>query len=100
MANHGFGTQKAATEKAEQTTLGATFIASTDTMKESRDTETHPLSSKEILDIVTLSASINTNYITVDTHWDGRMRSVRQGVMSGSVRSLTNGKTLMVQEVR
>ena len=70
MANHGFGTEEAPTEKAGQTTLGATFIASTDTMKESRDTETHPLSSKEILDIVTLSASINTNYITVDTHWD------------------------------
>src|SRR6266705_95769 len=47
-----------------------TFIASIDTMKESRDTETRPLSSSEILAIVKLSASVNTNYITVDTHWD------------------------------
>ena len=47
-----------------------TFVASVDTMKESRDTETRPLSSTEILDIVRLSARINTNYITVDTHWD------------------------------
>jgi len=47
-----------------------TFIASIDTMKESRDTETRPLSSSEILAIVKLSASVNTNYITVDTHWE------------------------------
>jgi len=47
-----------------------TFIASIDTMKESRDTETRPLSSSEILGIVNLSASVNVNYITVDTHWD------------------------------
>src|SRR5690348_15527148 len=46
------------------------FIASIDTMKVSRDTETRPLSPEEILDIVQLSASINTNYITVDTRWD------------------------------
>lgn len=58
------------TQPGLQTTPGATFIASVDTMKESRDTETHPLSPQEILAIVTLSASINTNYITVDTNWD------------------------------
>lgn len=46
------------------------FIASIDTMKESRDTETHPLPQAEIAYIVQLSASLNTNYITVDTHWD------------------------------
>jgi hypothetical protein len=46
------------------------FIASIDTMKESRDTETRPLSLSEIKKIVNLSASLNTNYITVDTHWD------------------------------
>lgn len=50
--------------------LTTAFIASIDTMKESRDTETRPLSSNEILNIVKISASINTNYITVDTHWD------------------------------
>lgn len=46
------------------------FFASIDTMKESQDTETHPLSWQEITNIVNLSASLNTNYITVDTHWD------------------------------
>src|SRR5437763_14734178 len=53
-----------------QTPSRPTFIASIDTMKESRDTETRPLPSHEILDIVKLSASVNTNYITVDTHWE------------------------------
>lgn len=47
-----------------------TFFASVDTMKESRDTERHPLSLREITSIVNLSASLNTNYITVDTHWE------------------------------
>lgn len=46
------------------------FIASIDTMKESRDTETRPLSLDEITRIVNLSASLHTNYITVDTNWD------------------------------
>jgi hypothetical protein len=46
------------------------FFASIDTMKESRDTETHPISQAEIARIVQLSASLNTNYITVDTHWN------------------------------
>jgi hypothetical protein len=55
------------TGQQRQTTM---FFASTDTMKMSRDTETRPLSSKEIRDIVTLSARINANYITVDTNWD------------------------------
>ncbi|HEX3641643.1 MAG TPA: hypothetical protein VHV10_10155 [Ktedonobacteraceae bacterium] len=53
-----------------QTWSRTPFFASIDTMKESRDTETRPLSSNEILDIVKLSASVNTNYITVDTHWE------------------------------
>src|SRR5258708_21320501 len=47
-----------------------TFFASIDTMKVSRDTQTRPLKHNEILEIVTLSASLNTNYITVDTNWD------------------------------
>src|SRR5258708_29612111 len=47
-----------------------TFFASIDTMKVSRDTETRPLQQQEIHQIVTLSASLNTNYITVDTHWE------------------------------
>ncbi|GAC1471143.1 MAG: hypothetical protein PVS3B3_16940 [Ktedonobacteraceae bacterium] len=46
------------------------FIASIDTMKESRDTETRPLSPTEITTIINLSASLHTNYITVDTNWD------------------------------
>ncbi len=46
------------------------FFASIDTMKESRDTETRPLPQQEIANIVHLSASLNSNYITVDTHWD------------------------------
>jgi len=57
--------------------LSSTFFASIDTMKASRDTETRPLSQEEISAIVNLSASLNTNYITVDTHWDypGYMKS-------------------------
>jgi len=46
------------------------FFASIDTMKASRDAERHPLSRQEITSIVDLSASLNANYITVDTHWD------------------------------
>jgi hypothetical protein len=88
VANHGFLTKPVSqtrptaqhvqitptsTEQSRPTALGTPFFASTDTMKESRDTETpetRRLSSQEIHDIVTVSASINTNYITVDTHWD------------------------------
>jgi hypothetical protein len=46
------------------------FIASIDTMKVSRDTQQRQLSQSEIADIVNLSASLHTNYITVDTNWD------------------------------
>ena len=46
------------------------FFASVDTMKASGDTSSHPLSTAEITNIVNLSASINTNYITVATMWD------------------------------
>jgi hypothetical protein len=46
------------------------FFASIDTMKESKDTETHPLPQQEITSIVDLSASLNSNYITIDTDWD------------------------------
>jgi hypothetical protein len=46
------------------------FIASIDTMKVSRDTLREPLSTEEIRTIVALSASLGTNYITVDTQWD------------------------------
>lgn len=48
----------------------SSFFASIDTMKSSRDTETHPLSHQEITNIVKLSASLHTNYITVDTLWE------------------------------
>ena len=48
----------------------SSFFASIDTMKVSRDTETRPLSLQEITNIVNLSASLHTNYITVDTHWE------------------------------
>ena len=46
------------------------FIASIDTMKESRDTDRYPLSATQIAADVALSASLHTNYITVDVHWD------------------------------
>lgn len=46
------------------------FFAAIDTMKASRDTQTHPLSTSEITNIVHLAANLNTNYITVDTNWD------------------------------
>src|SRR5215475_7194782 len=46
------------------------FIASVDTMKESRDTETRPLSTAAIKHSVDLAAGLNVNYITVDTHWE------------------------------
>ncbi len=46
------------------------FFASIDTMKASRDAERRPLSRQEVTSIVDLSASLNVNYITVDTHWD------------------------------
>lgn len=39
-------------------------------MKESRDTETHPLTSAQIADDTRLTATLNTNYITVDTNID------------------------------
>jgi hypothetical protein len=45
-------------------------ITAVDTMKESRDTETRPLTSDEIAADVNLAASLNANYITVDTNWD------------------------------
>ena len=48
----------------------SSFIASVDTMKESRDTETRPLSDAQIAADVNVAASLNTTYITVDTHWD------------------------------
>ncbi len=48
----------------------SSFIASVDTMKESRDTETRPLSDAQIADDIAVAASLNTTYITVDTHWD------------------------------
>ncbi len=46
------------------------FISAIDTMKESRDTETRPLSDAAIADDVNLAASLNPNYITVDTHFE------------------------------
>lgn len=46
------------------------FYSSLDTMKVSRDTQTHPLSQDQINAIVAISASLHNNYITVDTNWD------------------------------
>lgn len=57
------------TQRTATATRG-TFIASIDTMKVSRDTVRHPLSLPEINHIIKLSASLNANYITVDTQWD------------------------------
>ncbi len=50
--------------------LSDPFFASIDTMKVSRDTARQPLSEQEITKIVDASASLNANYITVDTQWD------------------------------
>lgn len=49
---------------------GNGFIASVDTMKESRDTETRPMTDAQISASVNLVAGLNVTYITVDTHWD------------------------------
>jgi hypothetical protein len=46
------------------------FATAIDTMKESHDTETTPLTDAQIADDVNLSASLNPSYITVDTNWD------------------------------
>ena len=46
------------------------FVASIDTMKESMDTDAYPLTPAQIADDVNLAATLDTNYITVDTHWD------------------------------
>ena len=46
------------------------FLASIDTMKESMDTDAYPLTSAQIADDVNLAATLSTNYVTVDTHWD------------------------------
>ncbi len=50
--------------------LPVPFIASIDTMKESKDTEDNPLSNARIAEDINLSASLNVNYITVNTHFD------------------------------
>ncbi len=54
-------------------TLTATrpaFLASIDTMKVSRDTVHHPLSVKQIQDVVHVTAQLHSNYIAVDTNWE------------------------------
>ncbi len=55
---------------ATSTSKTIPFIASVDTMKESRDTQTHPLSDITIAQDVNLSTSLHTTHITVDTNWD------------------------------
>lgn len=52
------------------TTTTIPFLASVDTMKVSRDTETRPLLPQEIMQIVTMTAKMHTNYITIDTDWE------------------------------
>src|SRR5689334_23217730 len=47
-----------------------TFIASVDTMKESRDTDRWRISQPEIAQEVAQMAGLGVNYITVDTHWE------------------------------
>ncbi len=48
------------------------FIASIDTMKESKDTDSflHQLTDEQITNDIDLCASLNSNYITVDTHYN------------------------------
>lgn len=45
-------------------------ITSIDTMKESRDSDTNPLSAAQIRDDVTVSSLLHPTYITVDTFYD------------------------------
>lgn len=49
---------------------GSSFIASLDTMKESMDTLNNRLSPAQIAESVNLTASLNVNYVTVDTPYD------------------------------
>jgi len=46
------------------------FIASIDTMKESRDTLNNPLTDAQIMEDVTTTASLGANYVTVDVPYD------------------------------
>jgi len=46
------------------------FIASIDTMKESRDTESWQEPYSQITQDVNLIATLNVNYITIDTNWE------------------------------
>ena len=48
----------------------SSFIASVDTMKESRDTESWQEPYAQIVQDVDLIATLNVNYITVDTNWE------------------------------
>lgn len=58
--------------------ISTAFVASIDTMKESKDTESSAqLTNAQIANDVNLCASLNTNYITVDTHYDYDMYMAR-----------------------
>jgi hypothetical protein len=63
------GAQKQSAKQTSQA-LPVSFVASIDTMKESKDTESDPLTVLQIAADVTLCAHLNTNFITVDTHYD------------------------------
>jgi hypothetical protein len=54
----------------EAPALPVSYIASIDTMKESKDTEDAPLSDTQIAADINLSASLNVNYIAIATHYD------------------------------
>ncbi len=58
--------QQSATHAADATG----FFSSIDTMKVSRDTETHPLADAEIGQIVGVASKLHSQYIAVDTLWD------------------------------
>ncbi len=57
-------------DAASMSPVSQDFIASIDTMKESRDTETRPLSGTDIAQDISLIASLNATHITVATNWD------------------------------
>jgi hypothetical protein len=69
LAYQGPWGQKQIAKQTSQS-LPVSFVASIDTMKESRDTESTQLTAAEIAEDVDLCARLNTNYITVDTHYD------------------------------
>ena len=63
-------TDSSVAHAARAASIGPAFIASLDTMKESMDTLNARLTPAQITQSVNLAASLNVNYVTVDTPYD------------------------------